>query len=116
MSLLNFLLFFSAISFIFFGIGCFMAPHMKLEFLRYGLVNHRKLVGLLQVLGALGLLAGYYFSPFLVLISAGCLSLLMFLGFGVRIKIKDSIFQSTPALFYALINAYISFQQMVILF
>jgi hypothetical protein len=115
MSLLNFLLFFSAISFTFFGIGCFIAPHMKLEFLRYGLVNQRKLVGLLQILGALGLFVGYYFSPFLVLISAGCLSLLMFLGFGVRIKIRDSIFQSTPAFFYALLNAYIAFEQIAIL-
>jgi hypothetical protein len=115
MSFYTFLIFFSAISFAFFGIGCFVAPRMKKEFLRYELSEQRNFVGVLQLLGAIGLVIGYYYSPMLILVSASCLSLLMLLGFGVRLKIKDSIVQSAPALFYALLNAYIVFEQWIIL-
>ncbi|WP_047414964.1 DoxX family protein [Cellulophaga sp. Hel_I_12] len=115
MSFYTFLIFFSAISFAFFGIGCFVAPRMKIEFLRYGLSKLRNFVGVLQLLGAIGLAIGYYFSPMLILVSASCLSLLMLLGFGVRLKIKDSLVLATPALFYALLNAYIAFEQWIIL-
>tara|TARA_R110002051_G_C8769157_1_gene503147 strand:+ start:9437 stop:9784 length:348 start_codon:yes stop_codon:yes gene_type:complete len=115
MSFYTFLIFFSAISFAFFGMGCFIAPRMKTEFLRYGLSKQRKIVGVLQLLGAMALVIGYYFSPILIVVSASCLTLLMLLGFGVRLKIKDSIVQSTPALFYAFLNAYIVYEQWVIL-
>lgn len=115
MNLFTFLIFFSAISFIFFGVGCFLAPRMKIEFLRYGLEKQRNLVGVLQLLGGVGLVIGYYYNSLLILISASCLSLLMLLGFGVRLKIKDSVVQSTPALFYAILNAYIAFQQWLLI-
>jgi hypothetical protein len=81
---------------------------MKIEFIRYGLDDKRKLVGTLQLAGALGLILGYVYSPLVCLFSALGLCLLMLLGFGVRLKIRDSVLQSTPALFYAVLNGYIA--------
>lgn len=111
MSVLTALTFFSALSFVFFGIGCFFAPHMKIEFTRYGLAKYRNSVGALQLFGAFGLILGHYFSPPLRIVAALGLALLMVLGFAVRLKIKDSFLQSTPAFVYALINVYIAFIQ-----
>jgi hypothetical protein len=79
---------------------------MKKEFERYGLKKFQKLTGTLEILGALGLLVGVKFK-ILAMISSGGLSLLMLLGFGVRIKIKDSLLQSFPAFFFMLLNFYI---------
>lgn len=81
---------------------------MKTEFVRYGLSAYRMPVGSLQILGALGLIIGYFSIPELMLLAAGGLMALMVLGFVVRIKIKDSMLQSLPALFYALLNFYLA--------
>lgn len=80
---------------------------MKMEFLRYGLEKQRTFVGLLQLIGAIGLLVGYFYEVTITIISAFGLCLLMILGFGVRLKIRDSVIQSAPAFLYALINGYI---------
>lgn len=80
---------------------------MKSEFKRYRLNKQRTIVGVLQLIGAAGLLLGYYYNSNLELISALGLSILMVLGFGVRLKIKDSFLQSLPSLIYAAINGYI---------
>jgi hypothetical protein len=82
---------------------------MKEEFDRYGLSRFQKLTGLLEVLGALGLLLGLKFKILLTISSSG-LALLMLLGFGVRIKIKDSFIQSFPAFFYMLLNFFIFYK------
>lgn len=79
---------------------------MKKEFERYGLSQFQSTTGILEVLGALGLLLGLKYK-LVLLISASGLALLMLLGFGVRIKIKDSFVQSLPAFFYMLLNFYI---------
>ena len=81
---------------------------MKTEFVRYGLGKWRSLVGVLQLVGAGGLVLGYFYLPMLSVIAAGGLSLLMILGFGVRLKIKDTLWQSAPSFFFAVINAYIT--------
>lgn len=94
---------FSAISFVFFGFSCLYAPFLKLEFKRYGLVNYRRLTGYLQLLGALALLLGLFFKPLAIVGSLG-LSILMFMGLAIRIKIKDSVRKSLPAAFYAVLN------------
>ena len=39
--------------------------------------------------------------------AAAGLALMMLVGVGVRIKIKDSLLQTTPALFYLVLNAYL---------
>ena len=97
---------FSSGSFIVYGILCVFSPSMHREFERFGLTKFRTLVGILEVLGGLGLWVGVRYSPIAAMASAG-LSLLMILGFSVRIKIKDSLMQALPALFFAFINLYI---------
>lgn len=59
-------------------------------------------------MGAAGLILGYFYLPVLSIIAAAGLSLLMILGFIVRLKIKDNVVQSAPSIFYAVINAYIT--------
>jgi hypothetical protein len=105
---INTILLFSGFSFFFFGMGCWINPHLKREFIRYGIPQFRIVTGLLQLLGALGIGMGFWFLPLQIFSTAG-LSLLMFFGLCVRIKIKDSFFQSFPALFYCLLNAYLTF-------
>ena len=100
---------FSSISFLFFGIACLVDKRMKTEFIRYQLADKRVLTGVLQLVGAIGLLIGLYAEPRLAMAAAFGLSLLMFLGFATRIKIRDSWFQSFPSLFYAIINAYLAY-------
>ena len=82
---------------------------MKTEFERYGLQKFRKLVGYLQLLGGFGLLLGLMFQPILI-VSSGGLALLMLLGFGVRLKMKDGFLLSLPSLIFMILNLYICIQ------
>lgn len=107
--MLNSLLLFSGTSFIFFGVGCFVSSHLKAEFIRYGLPQFRLLTGLLQLIGGLGIGIGFWW-PTLQLVSTAGLALLMLLGFGVRLKIRDNFVQSFPAFFYFILNLYLSNQ------
>ena len=79
---------------------------MVLEFERYGLSKFRTLNGILQLAGGLALLLGLMHKPLLIMGSGG-LALLMFLGLLVRIRLKDGILKSSPALFYMLLNLFI---------
>jgi hypothetical protein len=103
---ISLLLWFSAISFFAFGGACFVSDYMRGEFARYGLSRQRRLVGLLQIMGACGLLAGKQL-PWLGQLAAAGLALLMLLGVGVRIKISDSFLQTVPALGYLALNVYL---------
>lgn len=78
---------------------------MKTEFERYGLAAFRRIVGVLQLAGALGLIFGYLYAPTLQLAAAVGLTVLMACGFVVRLKIKDTVLQAAPSLFYAVLNA-----------
>ncbi len=100
--------FFSGISFLFFGISCLTSPYMKSEFIRYGYDRQRPLTGFLQIAGGLGLILGYWFSPILATAAASGLCLMMAYGFGVRMKIRDSLYAATPAFFYAVLNLYLA--------
>jgi hypothetical protein len=96
----------SALSFLFFGVGCFISGYMRSEFTRYRLSGQRQLVGALQLMGAAGLLVGIEY-PVIGQVAAAGLTLLMLLGVCVRIRIRDSVLQTTPALFYMLLNGYL---------
>lgn len=109
MNLLNICIVVSSFSFLFYGISYFISPHMKNEFKRFKLEKLGLLTIILEIIGALGLLVGLWYLPLLVL-SSGGLALLMFLGLLVRIKLKDSLWISLPALFYMVLNAYILFE------
>jgi len=79
---------------------------MKTEFKRFGLEKFGLIIIALQFFGAIGLLLGLGYQPFLIISSFG-LAALMLSGFLVRLKLKDSIWISLPALFYMGLNAYI---------
>jgi hypothetical protein len=80
---------------------------MKKEFKRFKLEKLGLLVAVLEILGAVGLLVGYWsYKPILILSSAG-LALLMLMGLIVRIKLKDSLWVSIPATFFMVLNAFI---------
>lgn len=96
----------SSVSFMFYGISYFTTTNMKKEFRRFGLEKFGTLTAILEILGAIGLLLGLSLHPLLLVSSAG-LTVLMFLGVLVRIKMKDRLLISTPAILYMLLNAYI---------
>lgn len=100
------LVIFSAVSFLGFGSACFWSPYMKREFKRYHLGAWRPLIGALQLSASAGLLAGLS-QPWMGRAAAAGLAMMMLTGVGVRIKIKDSIPQMVPALFYFALNAYL---------
>ncbi|MDG1452389.1 MAG: DoxX family protein [Polaribacter sp.] len=104
MNLLTVLTWVSSLAFIYFGVTCFYSKFIISEFKRYGLPKFRKLTGFLQLLGAIGLLIGLYFTPILLLLASTGLHLLMLSGFIVRIKIKDNFIKSAPAFIFSAIN------------
>jgi len=106
MGVLQILVIFSGISFLYYGVTYFTSPFMKAEFKRFGLEKVAMLTAVLEITGGLGLLLGL-FVPFLLYISSAGLALLMLLGFITRLYIKDSIWVSLPALFFMFLNIYI---------
>ena len=98
----------SAAAFFFYGLSCLFADAMVAEFERFGLARFRRLTGALEVLGAIGLAAGLFHRPFAVAASAG-LTLLMILGVGTRVRVRDSPLETLPALVLLLVNAFIFF-------
>ena len=79
---------------------------MKQEFLRYRLASQRMIVGALQWVAGVGLLAGMS-QPWMGQAAAGGLALMMLIAVIVRIHIRDSLLQTIPALFYLALNAYL---------
>ena len=108
MTLFHICIYLSSLSFFAYSISYFTSPHMKSEFKRFNLEKLGLLTIVLEFVGAAGLLIGLVYNPIL-LISSGGLALLMFLGTIVRIRLKDSLWVSLPALFYMGLNAYIFF-------
>ncbi len=100
------LIFFSAFTFICYGVLCIFNNHMTDEFKRYHLERFRILTGVMELLGGLGSIVGLYFEP-IYLVSTFGLCLLMFLGVITRLKVKDSFIQIFPAFMLMLLNAYL---------
>lgn len=65
------------------------------------------MVGSLQIAAAFGLLGGLS-QPWLGQAAAVGLALMMLVAVGVRIKIRDTLWQTVPALFYLALNAYLA--------
>ena len=106
------LIWFSALSFLFYGLSFYTSHHMKDEFKRYGLEKFALMTSILQILGGTGLIVGLQIHPILLISSAG-LSILMLFGFGVRLKIRDSFWQSLPALSYFILNSYLFYSALI---
>jgi hypothetical protein len=73
---------------------------MKAEFKRFQLEKLGLLVVVLEILGAVGLLVGFWLYKPLLLLASGGLALLMLLGLIVRLRLKDGLWVSLPALFF----------------
>jgi DoxX-like family len=100
------LIWLSALSFLFYGISYFTSQKLKDEFKRYGLAKFGPLTAVLEILGATGLLVGLQ-VPLILSVASGGLAVLMLLGFGVRMKIKDGFWLSLPSFLFMLLNAYV---------
>ncbi len=90
----------SAAAFLFYGLACLFSPKLVAEFERYGLARFRALVGSLEVAGALGLIAGWWFPPLQTAAAAG-LCALMLCGLWARWRIRDPWYAMLPALILA---------------
>ena len=77
---------------------------MEAEFSRYGLSDVRRLVGVLEILGGVGVIAGLFVAPLGVLAALG-LSVLMLLGLVVRIRLRDAPRLMVPAALLCVLNA-----------
>ena len=97
---------FSGAAFLFYGVSCLVSTRMVLEFDRYRLARFRLLVGFLEVLGGIGLLASLFFAP-LVAPASGGLFLLMAVGIFVRFRIRDPIPKVLPAFLFLVLNGFI---------
>ena len=93
----------SGVAFLFYGVTVFTNSSMKDEFERYGLDQFRGFIGFLQLLGGAGLLVGFTWRPAMIIASGG-LSLLMLMGFGIRLKMKDGFWESMPSFIFMLLN------------
>jgi hypothetical protein len=106
MVLFKLLVIFSSVSFLIYGLSCLFTHYMRQEFERFGLEKFRVLTGLLEVAAAIGLALGLVL-PIFGCLAAGGLALLMLMGFLVRLKIKDTLVQSSPAFFFMALNLYL---------
>lgn len=98
---------FTSVAFFYYGLTCLFSNHMVKEFYRFGLTDQQRiLTSILQLLGAVGIVVGIRL-PFVGLVATIGLSLLMLMGFIVRLRIRDDIRQSTPSFAFMLINAYL---------
>jgi uncharacterized membrane protein YphA (DoxX/SURF4 family) len=96
----------SSLAFFVYAIQCLTMARMKAEFERYGVPRLRRLTAILQILAAIGLIVGLRWRPAMTISSCG-LMLLMFVALSVRIRIKDGIAQSLPAIALMATNGYI---------
>lgn len=100
------LILFSALSFLGYGLGCFFSAYLRQEFRRYQLGAQCRMVGILQCVAALGLIAGFRL-PWIGQAAAAGLALMMLVALGVRMRIRDRLVQMLPALGYLALNAYL---------
>jgi hypothetical protein len=96
----------SIVLFLYYGFACLFSGAMVQDFERFGLSRFRRMTGVLELLGGLGLLGGYLF-PMLVVVAGTGLALLMLLGIVARLRVGDSLVQTTPALVLMVANAFV---------
>jgi hypothetical protein len=89
-----------------YGLSCLFMGAMIDEFARYNLSRFRRVVGLLEVLGALGLLSSIV-VPALVFPSSVGLALLMALGIVTRVRARDPFIEAIPAAVLMLVNLFL---------
>lgn len=108
-SLLKGAILLSGVAFLVYGGLCVSGHSLVNEFHRFGIDWLRIPTGYLEILGGVGLLIGLRWLPALRLSAAG-LCLLMLIGFGFRLKFRDSLAASLPSFGFMLLNFYILVQ------
>ena len=103
MLLENILIYFSAISFIFYSINSLYSKRLISEFDRWGYGKFRFLIASFQLLAGIGFIIGIYFS-FLIIVVSFLLTVMMLVAIYVRIKVKDNLIEIFSAIFYSLLN------------
>ena len=88
------------------GVACLFSKRMELEFVRYRAAPLLKLTGFLQIAAAMGLALGFWYPP-LTVVSAGGLTLMMAAAIVIRIRIRDSLTATLPAIVFFGLNLYI---------
>jgi hypothetical protein len=96
----------SIFAFGWYGTLTLLSEAMITEFERYELGRLRVVIAILQIIGSLGLLAGFYFRPLLGL-SAGGFTVMMLLAVLVRVKIRDPIVAMIPAFALMCVNLFL---------
>ncbi len=98
------------LAFLFYGYNCLFSNKLAEEFKRFKLSdNQRKITGIAQLAGGLGLIIGvFYYS--LGIYASLCLSILMLFGFIVRLKIKDSFIASSPSFILMVVNIFFTYR------
>ncbi len=94
----------SGLSFLHYGREVLSETRLEEEFSRYGLSDVRRLVGVLEVLGGVGVIAGLFVAPLGALAALG-LAVLMLLGVVVRIRLRDAPRLMVPAALLCVLNA-----------
>jgi len=93
----------SAVAFLFYGLACLFSAKLVAEFERYRLARWRVVVGGLEVAGAVGLIAGWWFPPLQTAAAAGLFAL-MICGLWARWRIRDPWYAMLPAFVLAVMN------------
>ena len=96
----------SALSFFYYGLNSLFSKKMVVEYNRWGFEKYRKIIGSLQFLASLGLLAGFYFKVLISIVSF-LLFIMMVVAIFIRVKVNDSIIETLPATMYAMLNLFI---------
>lgn len=108
---ITFITAFTGISFIVYGINSFISKRMIREFKRWGLADKRKIIGVCQCIGGLGLLVGFEYDA-TIIISSLFIIIMMLVAILVRIQIRDNISDILPAIAYMLLCAIILYEQL----
>lgn len=96
-----------AFVFLVYGISLLISSSMVIDFERFGLAKFRVLTGVLEVLGAVGVVAGIKW-PIVTPFAAAGLCLLMLAGVIVRVRSGDGVLLSLPAALLMIVNGYIA--------
>ena len=106
------IIYFSALSFLFYGVNSFFSKRLISEYERWGYNRLRIIIAILQILASFGLIIGAYSFPLLLSIVSFSLTIMMLVAVFTRVKIKDSIANTMPAIFYVIINSIIFYQSL----
>lgn len=96
----------SIVAFAGYGAGALLLQDMVEEFERYGLARLRVPIATLQIVGSLGLAAGFFFRPLLLLSAAG-FTVMMMAALVVRVRIRDPLTAMAPAFVLLCLTLYL---------